>query len=53
MSRTENFVEAVAEPVTINDSRFGLRTMPSNKIEQPSIFSYSSPGKGPNGEHQN
>lgn len=53
MSRSEEFVEAVAQPATINDSRFGLRKMPNSKTEKPSIFSYSSPGKGPNGEHQN
>lgn len=53
MNRVENFIEAVDEPATINDSRFGLRTFPSNKNESQSVFSYSSPGKGPNGEHQN
>jgi len=53
MSRSEEFVEAVAQPVTINDSRFGLRTMIDNRNETPSTYSYGKPGKGPNGEHQN
>jgi hypothetical protein len=52
MNRLSNFQEAVAPVITVNDSRFGLRQWPKNN-EEPNIFSYSSPGKGPNGEHQN
>jgi hypothetical protein len=49
--RRKHFDQAVAKPLVVNDSRFGLRQLPNSK-EDPSIFSYSSPGKGPNGEHQ-
>lgn len=50
-TRVNSFMGAVAPALTIKDSRFGLRKLPQNN-EVPSIFSYSSPGKGPNGEHQ-
>jgi len=53
MSRSKQFFNAVAPPFTIRDSRFGLRQLPVSENEVPDIFSYSSPGKGPNGEHQN
>lgn len=53
MSRKENFSGAVAVPFNIRDSRFGLRRMMNNLNESPTIFSYASPGKGANGEHQN
>jgi len=52
MNRSSSFTEAVAMPMTIKDARFGLRKFVSNKNEEPSIFSYSSPGDGANGEHQ-
>ena len=52
MKRADSFSTAVDKPLVIKDSRFGIRTMPNNKTEVPSIFSYSSPGKGANGEHQ-
>jgi len=51
MNRTQQFFTAVAPPFTVKDSRFGLRKFVGNP-EQPSIFSYSNPGKGQNGEHQ-
>jgi len=51
MNRIKNFQEAVAPVMIINDSRFGLRQLPKNN-ESPSIFSYSSPGRGASGEHQ-
>lgn len=51
MSRKNAFFGSVTKPNTVKDSRFGIRK-PFGKTEQPSIFSYSSPGKGPNGEHQ-
>lgn len=53
MNRVAQFFSAVAPPLIIRDSRFGIRKMPNNKNEVPSIFSYSSPGSGANGEHQN
>lgn len=52
MNRNEAFSNAVAVPMPIKDARFGLRKLVNNKNEVPSIVSYSSPGKGPNGEHQ-
>lgn len=52
MSRNKSFSKAVAIPATIKDARFGLRKMPKSKTETQSVFSYSSPGIGPNGEHQ-
>ena len=52
MSRTKNFIKAVARPITVKDSRFGLRKRFMNDNELPSIFTYGSPGKGQNGEHQ-
>lgn len=36
----------------IKDSRFGIRKPFKNK-EEPTSFSYSSPGRGASGEHQN
>jgi hypothetical protein len=53
MSRKKEFKESVFKPLTVNDSRFGIRKMFLNTKEKPSIAGYSSPGKGPNGEHQN
>lgn len=52
MNRIEHFLKAVARPVTIKDARFGLRKFSKSKNETQDIFSYSSPGIGPNGEHQ-
>jgi len=53
MSRKKSFTKAVARPITVKDSRFGLRKRFMNDNEAPSIFTYPTPGKGPNGEHQN
>ena len=47
------FAESIFRPVEVNDSRFGIRKPMNNLNESPTIFSYASPGKGPNGEHQN
>lgn len=52
MNRNEHFFGAVAQPTRIKDARFGLRKIKVNQNENESIFSYSSPGIGPNGEHQ-
>ena len=51
--RSKTFSEAVPEPITVRDSRFGMRKLPMNPNESPSILSYTAPGRGPNGEHQN
>jgi hypothetical protein len=47
------FKDAVAKPVEVNDSRFGLRNFFVNDAEKPSIGIYNTPGRGPNGESQN
>ena len=47
------FLTAVPVPVTIKDSRFGLRKIYLNPDEKPSIFTYADTDRGPNGEHQN
>jgi hypothetical protein len=53
MSRKKEFKIPTAKEITIRDSRFGLRRMFLNENEKPSIAVYGTPGKGPNGEHQN
>jgi hypothetical protein len=53
MKRNKVFKEPLAKPVTINDSRFGIRRMFLNSQERPRIKTYSSMGKGQNGESQN
>jgi len=53
MSRKKEFKIPKAKEITIRDSRFGLRRMFLNENEKPSIAVYGTPGKGPNGEHQN
>ena len=52
--RKSEFTNAVDKPVTVNDSRFGMRKFFINEEVQPSIGGiYAIPGKGPNGESQN
>jgi len=51
MRKKEFFSKAVKTQPMPNDSRFGLRRWASK--ESPSIFSYPTPGKGVQGEHQN
>jgi len=53
MSKKKEFKNAVAKPVTINDSRFGIRRLFLTKQERPRIATYMNAGRGPNGEHQN
>jgi hypothetical protein len=53
MKRNSSFKEAIAKPTKVNDSRFGIRRMFLNSQERPRIAVYGTPGKGPNGEHQN
>ena len=53
VKRTNEFKQEVAEPATYQDSRFGIRRLFLTKQERPRIAHYSTPGKGPNGEHQN
>ena len=53
MSRKKEFQPPKSKELSIRDSRFGLRKMFLNDNEKPSIAVYGTPGKGPNGEHQN
>ena len=53
MKRKKAFKEPLQKPITINDSRFGIRRMFLNTQERPRIKTYASPGRGSNGEHQN
>jgi hypothetical protein len=55
MKRKVTFAKAVDKPrlVKLQDSRFmNTRTIMVNP-ERQRIGTYMSPGKGPNGEHQN
>ena len=52
--RKSEFESANAKPITVRDSRFGIRKFFINENERPSIGGvYAIPGKGPNGESQN
>ena len=52
--RLPDFKNAVIKPITVNDSRFGLRKFFLTDKEKPSIGGvFASPGRGPNGESQN
>jgi hypothetical protein len=52
--RSSEFKDANSKPITVNDSRFGIRKLFINENEKPSIGGvYAMPGKGPNGESQN
>jgi hypothetical protein len=51
--RKKEFKKEIEKPVTINDSRFGIRKVYLNTTEVPSIFVYPTKGKGANGESSN
>lgn len=53
MKRRKEFQEGNPQPITVNDSRFGIRKFFLDPNERPSIKGYSEPGSGVNGEHQN
>ena len=53
MKRKATFKENLVKPLTVNDSRFGIRRMFLNTQERPRIKSYTAPGRGQNGESQN
>lgn len=53
LARNKEFKEANFKPITVKDSRFGIRRLFINNQERPRIGTYANPGKGPNGEHQN
>ena len=52
-SRNKAFKENNFKQKVIRDSRFGLRKMYLNEKEKPSVFTYSSPGRGAQGESSN
>jgi hypothetical protein len=53
MKRKATFKETLVKPLTVNDSRFGIRRMFLSTQERPRIKSYTAPGRGQNGESQN
>ena len=52
VKRKDSFKEGAPKPTVINDSRFGIRRLFLNSQERPRIKTYSTPGRGQNGEHQ-
>ena len=53
MKRKSEFDTANIKPITVNDSRFGIRRIFINKQERPRIGTYMNMGRGQNGESQN
>jgi len=53
VTRKQTFKESLVKPITVNDSRFGIRRLLLNTQEHPRIKSYTSAGRGQNGESQN
>ena len=51
--RKKAFKGETFKPITIKDSRFGIRKMYLNDNEKPSIFTYPNAGRGANGESSN
>ena len=51
--RNKEFRGDKFKQVTIKDSRFGIRKMYLNENEKPSVFTYSNPGRGAQGESSN
>lgn len=51
--RGGEFKKSVTKPKKVIDSRFGLRKLRYNSNEKPSIATWNTPGRGPNGESQN
>lgn len=45
MKRTKEFKNAKTKVITVNDSRFGIRKLPMNQLEKPSVFTYDNPGR--------
>jgi hypothetical protein len=52
-SLRKEFKNSTSKPLVIKDSRFGIRRLFVNSQERPRIATYSEPGRGQNGEHQN
>lgn len=53
MKRKKEFKSSLKKPLSVSDSRFGLRKLYLNDREKPSIATYRTPVKGVNGESQN
>ena len=45
MKRRQEFSKAVFKPITVNDSRFGIRKLFMTTKERPSIGQYQNPGR--------
>lgn len=43
--RKKSFNKAVIKPITINDSRFGVRRIFINKQERPRVATYRTPSQ--------
>lgn len=43
--RKSEFKNAVSKVITVNDTRFGIRKLPQNQLEKPSVFVYANPGR--------
>lgn len=44
--RVKEMKQAVAKPVTVKDTRFGVRKAFFNTTESPKIATYMNPGRG-------
>ena len=51
--RKKEFKKEIQKPITLSDSRFGIRRLFTNTQERPRIAMYRTPGKGVQGESQN
>jgi hypothetical protein len=50
MKRSKEFKISIDRPVTVNDSRFGLRKFFLRDQEKAKVGVYMNPGRGANGE---
>jgi hypothetical protein len=50
MKRSKEFKDSVDRPITVNDSRFGLRKFFLRSQEKAKEGVYMNPGRGANGE---
>ena len=51
--RSNEFKNSNPAPYTSNAVKFSVRKRNFKQKEEPSIATWQSPGRGPNGEHQN
>lgn len=45
MTARKEFANAIAKPIKVTDSRFGIRKIILNPNNKPSIFTYANPGR--------